>query len=51
MTRYVIDASVAIKSTPPRSKTNEALMITGDRRYHEKTAHPGRIMLLEQLAA
>jgi predicted nucleic acid-binding protein len=30
---------------------NEAVMITADRRYHDKAAHLGRIMLLEQLAA
>jgi len=30
---------------------SEALMITADRRYHDKAAHLGRIVLLEQLAA
>ncbi len=30
---------------------SEAVMITADRRDHDKAAHLGRIMLLEQLAA
>lgn len=29
----------------------EAVMITADRRYYDKAAHLGRIMLLDQLAA